>query len=398
MRLGLLLGEASRNIVATKQRSLLALLGIVIGTASVIAMLNVGSIMHNAVLEQFRAMGTNVINIRQRYATDEDDPARNQLDLALARALGPALPQLIQVAPFDSASAQLRAGAETQNVRLTGATEALQGLLRVRLAAGRWVSELDGVELQGVVGSEVASNYAAQTNQPLEVGDRVGLDGYTMTVAGILEPYPRGGGVSPISPNRTIFLPIEALQRFDADNQLEGILARVHPQADHQELARTIETWVEERAPGLPVEVNSAEQLLANMEQQSRMFTIMLGAIGSIALIVGGVGIMNIMLVSVTERRKEIGIRLAIGARNADIRRQFLVEAVMLCLLGGVIGAALGTGVAIAFAHFTGNPFVAAPMAVLLGVSVSTLTGIAFGYYPALQASRLDPIIALRSE
>lgn len=398
MRFGLLLGEASRNIVATKQRSLLALLGIVIGTASVIAMLNVGSIMQNAVMEQFRAMGTNVINIRAQYSADEDSAGHNKLDLDLARALGSATQQLIQVAPFDSASAQLRAGAESQNVRLTGATEALQDLLRVRVTNGRWVSELDGVELQGVIGSEVADNYAEQTGQPLELGDRVGLGNYTMTVAGVLEPYPQGGGVSPISPNRTIFLPIEALQRFDANAELEGILARVSPQTNHQELARSIKAWVEERAPGLYLEVSSAEQLLANMEQQSRMFTIMLGAIGSIALIVGGVGIMNIMLVSVTERRKEIGVRLAIGARNADIRQQFLVEAMMLCLLGGVLGAALGTGAAIAFAYFTGNAFVAAPMAVLLGVSVSTVTGIAFGYYPALQASRLDPIIALRSE
>ncbi len=397
MRPRVLLGEALRNIAATKQRSLLALLGIVIGTASVIAMLNVGTIMQNAMLEQFRAMGTNVVNIRERFQREEDGQAVS-LTPELAFDLGRETDGLQRVAPFSTGSAQLQMGAGNHNLRLTGATESLRDLLRVRLAQGRWISDIDGVSLQGVFGAEVAQRYAREAGSPLEVGERVRIGAYYVTVAGILEPYPRGGGVSPVSPNSTVFLPLEALQRFEPDGDLDGILARVHNEVDHSALGQQIIDWFSDRVPGLRVEVNSAEQLLENMEAQSRMFTVMLGAIGSIALIVGGVGIMNIMLVSVTERRREIGIRLAIGARNADIRRQFLVEAVLLCLLGGLLGAVLGTGVAYGFAHFTGNAFVAAPVAVALGVSVSTLTGVAFGYYPALQASRLDPIIALRSE
>ena len=142
--------------------------------------------------------------------------------------------------------------------------------------------------------------------------------------------------------------------------------------------------------------MRSAEQLIAEMAKQSRLFTLLLGAIGSISLLVGGIGVMNVMLVAVTERRKEIGIRRALGAMQKDIEAQFLVESVILCLAGGLIGIALGVGAAYVLAKVNGWMFFVSGVGLALGVGVSSAIGVFFGYVPARQASRLDPILALR--
>jgi putative ABC transport system permease protein len=141
----------------------------------------------------------------------------------------------------------------------------------------------------------------------------------------------------------------------------------------------------------------SPEQLIANMREQMRLFTLLLGSIGGIALLVGGVGVMNIMLVSVSERRREIGLRMAVGARRSDVRRQFLVEALILSFIGGLLGVVLGVAAARIAAHWNGWDFFFTPSAALVGFGVSAAVGIFFGLYPAVQASRLDPITALRS-
>jgi putative ABC transport system permease protein len=145
------------------------------------------------------------------------------------------------------------------------------------------------------------------------------------------------------------------------------------------------------------VEITSAEELIERMKKQMQMFSLLLGAIGSIALIVGGIGVMNVMLISVTERRSEIGLRRALGAQRGDIQSQFLIESVILCLVGGLIGIVLGTGVAFGFARLSQWQFVMSYTSVMLGFGVSTLVGVFCGFYPARTASRLDPIKALRS-
>ena len=149
---------------------------------------------------------------------------------------------------------------------------------------------------------------------------------------------------------------------------------------------------------GQTVKITSPEEIIAQMEKQMQMFTLLLGAIGSISLIVGGVGVMNVMLVSVTERRREIGIRRALGAKRGDIRGQFLIESVILSLIGGLFGIIFGIGASWLIAHFAKWQFALSFSAILLGVGVSNAVGIFFGYYPARQASLLDPIVALKSD
>ncbi len=147
----------------------------------------------------------------------------------------------------------------------------------------------------------------------------------------------------------------------------------------------------------LAFKVTTAEELVAQMQKQMRMFTLLLAAIGSISLIVGGVGVMNVMLVSVSERRREIGIRRALGARQVDIQMQFLVESVLLSFVGGLLGLFLGIGTCYVICHFTSWQFLLSQSAIVLGVGVSAAIGVFFGFYPARQASRLSPIEALRS-
>lgn len=151
-------------------------------------------------------------------------------------------------------------------------------------------------------------------------------------------------------------------------------------------------------AKGLTVQVQTAEELIRQMQTQMRMFTLLIGVIGCISLIVGGVGVMNVMLVSVSERKKEIGIRRALGAQQQDIRNQFLAESVILCSVGGIIGIMIGIGASYIVARFFDWGFLISNIAVVLGVTVSFIAGVFFGFYPARQAARLNPIDALRAE
>jgi len=175
-------------------------------------------------------------------------------------------------------------------------------------------------------------------------------------------------------------------------------MARKTPGADHKAATEQIQAYFKQNIRGIRMEVRSAEELIQQMQKQMRLFTLLLGAIGSISLIVGGVGVMNVMLVSVSERKKEIGIRRALGARQGDIQGQFLMEAVTLCLVGGLLGAALGVGASRVIAHFAKWQFMVAYSAMLIGILVAAVVGIFFGFYPARQAAKLNPINALRTE
>jgi putative ABC transport system permease protein len=176
------------------------------------------------------------------------------------------------------------------------------------------------------------------------------------------------------------------------------MIARTGPGVHYSDAEREILDYLGKQTRTPEWKVFSAEELIERMEKQMRLFTLLLGAVGSISLIVGGVGVMNIMLVSVSERRKEIGIRRALGARRGDIQSQFLIESVILSLLGGIIGIALGVTSSYVIASFSKWQFLISYAAILLGFGVSSAVGVFFGFYPARQASRLDPITALRTE
>ena len=234
---------------------------------------------------------------------------------------------------------------------------------------------------------------SAAVGKILEVGERL------YTVIGALESAPESYALPfSVDANRSVFVPITTVRRTEPEKQIELIVARAATGVHHADAARDVRAYFARRARGLELEVVSAEQLIEQMESQLGLMTLLLAAVGSVSLIVGGIGVMNIMLISVNERRREIGVRRALGASRGDIQRQFLTEALILTLGGGIVGVAVGTGAAYGISQMNGWEFFVSPTSIVVGVGVSTVAGIFFGLQPAYQASRLDPIVALQGE
>lgn len=382
--------EAMRNLIATKQRTLLALLGIVIGTGSVIAMVSIGEIVKNESLKKFIEMGTDRISIDLRDMSG----SAPLIGLTEVRVLNQAFPEIVATAPVIRSDTSLNIGNENTFAAQLGVTHNFKALNNLTLKSGRFVSDLDHYRRFCVIGYDIAQTYAA-AGRRLELNSDIRIDELRCTVIGVLNRASKGAGE--INVNRAILMPISTMSRLFNRATVSTIIARVDANVNQRTLSTRITNWVDHKFQGLAAEVQSPEQIIAQMEEQMQLYTVLLGAIGSISLIVGGVGVMNIMLVSVSERRKEIGIRMAIGARRRDVQNQFLIEALFLSLVGGFLGASLGVGIAWVTANISGWEFIVTSLAIIVGFSVSAGVGIFFGYYPAVQASKLDPITALRS-
>jgi putative ABC transport system permease protein len=246
-----------------------------------------------------------------------------------------------------------------------------------------------------VIGSGLRTSFGSGPEPG--VGDALRIGDYIFTIIGVLQPAPHNPMV-PVSLNESVYVPLASRRRLLSRPDIGMLIARMAPGVHHLVAQREVEAYFRPRLRGELPEIRSAEQLIEGMESQMQLYTLLLAAIGSISLIVGGVGVMNVMLVTVTERHREIGVRLAIGARQRDIRRLFLTESMLLSLFGGALGTLLGVGASAAVASYSGWLFVLSPTAIPLGAGVSAAVGIFFGFYPAHQASRLDPIACLRAD
>ena len=389
------LKEAASSLAASMQRSLLALIGISIGIGSVIAILSVGTIVQDEAARQFRELGTDILNIR---LSDRGAGTRRRAGplLALEDAVGLAtLPTIAAVAPYVTApeARAVVAGENVENIAVLGVTEAFADLQKLRVEDGRFISDLDGRRPFCVVGAEIAAAMRGSGAGSI-VGKTIRIDGAVFTAVGVLPRTPRGRRRYDV--NRSVIIPLVTSQRVFSRPGIRRITARMSPNAHHLDAAAEVEAYIRRKVKDARIRVNSAEELIERMQRHSRLFTILLGVVGGISLLVGGIGVMNVMLVSVAERRREIGIRRALGARRMDIQSQFLIESVILSMLGGVFGVALGVGATYALCHFTGWTFGISAMAAGLGIGVSGSAGVFFGYYPAWQAARLDLVAALR--
>ncbi|MBF0305264.1 MAG: ABC transporter permease [Alphaproteobacteria bacterium] len=381
--------EALRNLLGAKQRSILALLGVVIGTGSVIAMMGTGQFAAAEVMRQFEAMGTDLLMISLRADRGRGDP---RAMTERAGTLADGLPHLLSAAePVVLGDARTRIGGAPRSLPIIGARQGFLDVNRAAVVEGRFISDLDLYGNFCVLGAKVAIDLAPGGRL---LGMEIPFEDRVCTVIGVLDSLP--AGFAPYQLDRGVVMPFSTTLRMRKDASPGVVVARLKPGIDYRAAQGEVKAWFAS-LPGVDADVRSPEQVIEQMERQSRMFTLMLGAIGSISLLVGGVGVMNIMLVSVTERRKEIGIRMAIGARARDIRNQFLIESSMLTCFGGALGVAVGLGAAWGIARASGWQFFVPWGAVALGFGVSASIGVFFGYYPAHQASRLDPITALRS-
>ncbi len=381
--------EAMRNLLSSKQRTILALIGIIIGVSSVIAMVSIGEIVKNESMKQFLEMGTDKISINIRSPSQQAN-----FNLKDARVLAATFPTITKNAPVIQAHTSITVSGKTEYINQLGVTKSFQPLNKLHLKEGRFISALDYNRRFCVVGSHVADIFA-KAGSPLSLDSDMRMGPLRCKVIGLLHRVPQRP--TSLRVNKSLLMPISTVSRISYLPSISIIMAQVRPGTNQHKLSSRITQWVPKHHHGMIAEVQSPEMIISQMENQMQLFTLLLGAVGSIALVVGGVGVMNIMLVSVSERRKEIGLRIALGARRRDVQNQFLVEALILSLFGGLFGVGLGVGSAWAVSLFSQWEFILSTLAVMIGFGVSAGVGVFFGYYPAVQASKMDPITALRS-
>jgi putative ABC transport system permease protein len=277
-----------------------------------------------------------------------------------------------------------------------GVTSSISNILNIHLKSGRFISTLDEYERYCVIGQEVfAAMKKISFKDPLGQQLQIGKD--LFTIVGIADNWQENSFVY-ANIDYSVMVPILTTTAISKYANINNIIMRLLPSSNISKVENHITRYLNNLLADRQISFRSAKELVAKMRKQSDILTVFLGLIGSISLFVGGIGVMNIMLVSVMERKREIGIRLAVGAKRSDIGTLFLIESVMLSLVGGIFGVLIGIFIAFMIAKWWHWPFTLFLWPPLAGFSVSVAVGIFFGFYPAYLASRLSPIDALRSE
>ncbi|MGI8839557.1 MAG: ABC transporter permease [Caulobacteraceae bacterium] len=383
--------EAFANLYAQRQRSALALLGILIGTASIVAMLTIGHMAGLETLKLFRHLGADMLQIHAMPAGASPDGV---LDRGLIERLPATDSAVVAAAPLVADHDTVSAGGATAELGVAAVTAELPRLVRLSVSRGRFIAPIDDDNLVAVIGEQAAQKLSAP-GAPVIPGAKVGLKGYEFTVIGVLGPVPYTA-LDPMDINNTVLIPLAGARRIF--NPPDPTTALVHLRADANVKAAGQRISAALANPTATLEVISARDLIRGMTAQKALHSRLLIAVGAISLLVGGIGVMNVMLMGVMERRREIGLRAAMGATPRDLQLMFLVEAASLAFVGGLVGLACGLAAALVTAKASGWSFSVALWVLPLGPGVAALVGVAFGLYPAVKASRLSPIEALRAE
>jgi putative ABC transport system permease protein len=395
----LALSSIRRNVL----RSVLTLLGIVIGVGAVIAMVTLGSGASDKVRENLAKLGSNMLIARPGQSTfgpggTSDSRAFDERDVT---ALKNNLTGVRGVAPTAQKQVKVVFGALNYDTTVTGTTSDWFTVQDWTIEDGRPFTEGEvrsGTSVCLIGSTIVRELFGAQD----PVGERLRLGNFSCEVIGRLGS--KGQSAFGSDQDAIVVVPLRTYhRRIAGNNRINTISISVKEASDIARVQRDAQDVLRERRRIVPGEdddftIRDMTQIAATMASTTTIMTSLLGAVAAVSLLVGGIGIMNIMLVSVTERTREIGIRLAIGALERQVLTQFLVEAVVLALFGGAIGIVLGLGIAAGGAALMDVPFSADPRVVALAFAVSALIGVVFGYFPARRAARLDPIEALRRE
>ncbi len=392
--------EALGNLVTSKLRSFLAILGILVGTASVVALITSSQLATASALAQFKTLGTNLIAMSIQTPFNQQqtnqDQTKNQLSLNDMIRLQSASSQIVLIAPYTNLYQSIYFSGKQMDGQVLGATEALADIVKIDLAKGRFVSYLDQSNFYAVIGSDIAKQFQ-QSGISNPIGKQIIIGKYIFTVVGVAKPWKPNWFLF-ATVDKGVIIPLMTSFLLSKYAQINNLLFRLIQNPDIDAVQNALQEKMSEIHPNLQTTFRNPDQIIDIMQKQQSTFTWLLASIGGISLLVGGIGVMNIMLVSVVERRREIGIRMAIGARRSDIRQMFLIEAIILTVLGGVLGIILGIGISTTLAIITGWGLQILVLPPVLGFVVSVVVGIVSGFYPAYRASNLDPIETLRGE
>ncbi len=399
---------AFRALWVNKMRSALTMLGIIIGVGAVIAMLAVGQGASQKISEQVASMGSNLLIVMPGSLTSGGlrmgSGAQMTLTLEDAYAIERECPAVAAVAPMVQGAAQIIYGNQNWSTGVQGTTPGILAARDIALASGRPFTDQDvrAAAKVALLGQTVVENLFGSLDP---VGQIVRIQKVPFLVVGVMEE--KGQSLMGHDQGDIVYIPVTTAQKKIFGTQHVGsvrsILVKAAYATEMDQAERQITDLLKQRhriSPRgeLDFSVRNLTQLLQAAEQSTRVMTLLLGAIASVSLLVGGIGIMNIMLVSVTERTREIGIRMAVGAKTWAIRMQFLVEALTLSLSGGVIGIVLGVASSEILSQVAGWSTIISLLSVVLAFGFSGLVGVFFGFYPAYKASLLNPIEALRYE
>jgi putative ABC transport system permease protein len=404
------LRSAFEALRANPLRSALTMLGIIIGVAAVIAMVAVGSGARELVMRQIQSLGSNLMIVVSGSVTSGGVRmgigARQTLSEDDALALEREVSSVAIAAPIVRGSAQVVIGNLNWSTVVLGVTPGFFDAREWDVESGRGFNpeEIEGAGKVVLLGETVVRNLFEDQDP---VGQQVRIRNVPFQVIGVLAH--KGQSTQGTDQDDTVMIPITTAKRrvlgtSQANARAVGsMLLKIREGEDMQEAEAQIRAVLRQRHRLLSNQdddfwIRNLSEIAETRDASSKTLALLLAAVAAVSLVVGGIGIMNIMLVSVTERTREIGLRMAVGARAKDILAQFLIEATTLSSIGGAIGVALGIGAAIGIARLAGWPTLIQPLAIAVAVGFSALVGVFFGFYPARRASQLDPIEALRHE